>query len=125
MARAFSITSPGSYRLSGSAIAIPGHRLDTLLSQLAPAPQRDRRHRGCRGVHRSARCPGRQARNTLEVTASSTLGSLPSLAPSNLFEAGEGGARVLGGGDPPPLPRAGGGDAQPLPSGGARPPAAP
>jgi arabinofuranan 3-O-arabinosyltransferase len=77
MAREFSIGSRSMFRFSGSAIAVPGPALDGLLARLAPAPT-----------------------GTLQVTASSTLGSLPSLAPYNLFKAGQQGSWIAGAGKP-------------------------
>jgi arabinofuranan 3-O-arabinosyltransferase len=73
MARVFTTSSQSSFRLSGSAIAVPGAGLDALLAALAPVPK-----------------------HGIEVTASSTLGSLPALAPSNLFRAGKPGPWIAG-----------------------------
>lgn len=77
MARQFVTSSATRFKLSATAIAIPGRKLDALLAKLAPAPKRG-----------------------LEVTASSTWGSLPSLAPSNLFKAGHTGSWIAGAGHP-------------------------
>ncbi len=62
LARTFTTPVQGSFHLGASAIAVPGAPLDAVLTSLTPV----------RG-------------NTLEVTASSTYGSLPGLAPANLF----------------------------------------
>jgi arabinofuranan 3-O-arabinosyltransferase len=72
--RTFVTPHTTSFRLSASAIALPGPGLDALLSRLTPA-----------------------RKNTLEVTASSTFGSLPSLSPANLFVPGRHDAWIAGG----------------------------
>ncbi len=77
LARQFVTSSAAEFKLSASAIAIPGRRLDALLAALAPAP-----------------------RHTLQVTASSTYGSLPSLGPSNLFKPGLPGPWIAGAANP-------------------------
>jgi len=77
LARQFVTRSATVFRLRATAIAIPGRRLDALLATLAPAPK-----------------------HTLQVTASSTWGSLPSLAPSNLFKAGRPGPWIAGAAKP-------------------------
>ncbi len=65
LARQIFTRATGSYKFAGTAIAVPGRKLDQLLASLTPA----RKH-------------------ALEVTASSTWGSLPDLAPVRLFEKG-------------------------------------
>jgi len=78
LARQFVTPGVGSFRLAASAFALPGLKLDALLGKLAPA-----------------------GRHALEVTASSTWGSLPGLAPVNLFESGpRHGPWVAGAGNP-------------------------
>ncbi|MGI9006374.1 MAG: alpha-(1-_3)-arabinofuranosyltransferase domain-containing protein, partial [Streptosporangiaceae bacterium] len=74
MARQFSTAGPAAYRFGASAIAVPGRALDAILAGLTPV-----------------------RKGTLEVTASSTYGSLPSLAPANLFRARHPGSWVAGG----------------------------
>ncbi|HEX9067026.1 MAG TPA: alpha-(1-_3)-arabinofuranosyltransferase family protein [Streptosporangiaceae bacterium] len=74
MARLFTTEGPAAYRLGASAIAVPGRALDAILAKLTPV-----------------------RRGTLEVTASSTYGSLPSLAPANLFRARNPGSWIAGG----------------------------
>ena len=74
MARRFSTEGPAAYRFGASAIAVPGRALDAILAGLTPVRQ-----------------------GTLEVTASSTYGSLPSLAPANLFRARHPGSWIAGG----------------------------
>ncbi|MGN6795540.1 MAG: alpha-(1-_3)-arabinofuranosyltransferase domain-containing protein, partial [Streptosporangiaceae bacterium] len=73
LARTFESTKSGRVRFGATAIAVPGQDLDAILTSLTP-------------VHRK----------TLEVTASSTYGSLPSLAPTNLFSRGDAGAWIAG-----------------------------
>ncbi len=73
LARTFVTTSQAQFSFSANAIAVPGKALDAILSSLTPV----------RG-------------KTLEVTASSTYGSLPSLAPANLFRPGNPGAWIAG-----------------------------
>ena len=77
MARQFVTPSATVLKLSATAIAIPGHNLNALLARLTPAPK-----------------------HTLVVTASSTWGSLPSLAPSNLFKAGHQSSWIAGAANP-------------------------
>ncbi len=74
MARQFSTEGLAAYRFGASAIAVPGRALDAILAGLTPARQ-----------------------GTLEVTASSTYGSLPALAPANLFRARHPGSWIAGG----------------------------
>jgi arabinofuranan 3-O-arabinosyltransferase len=75
LARAFVTPQAGLFKVSATAVALPGSALDALLAQLTPA-----------GKH------------TLRVTASSTFGSLPSLAVSNLFNGT--GPWIAGGANP-------------------------
>ncbi|HWF80015.1 MAG TPA: alpha-(1-_3)-arabinofuranosyltransferase family protein, partial [Streptosporangiaceae bacterium] len=77
LARQFVTSSASVLKLSATAIAIPGRGLNALIAKLAPAPK-----------------------HTLQVTASSTWGSLPSLAPSNLFKAGRQGSWIAGAANP-------------------------
>ncbi|HUD36062.1 MAG TPA: alpha-(1-_3)-arabinofuranosyltransferase family protein [Streptosporangiaceae bacterium] len=77
LARQIVTRSFASFKLTASAIAVPGQRLDALLAGLTPA-------------HKHA----------LEVTASSTWGSLPDLAPINLFKAHHQGSWIAGAGSP-------------------------
>ncbi len=77
MARMVPVRSQTMFQVTGSAIAVPGRKLDVLLARLAPAPK-----------------------NTLQVTASSTLGSLPALGPSNLFKPGQPSSWIAGAGNP-------------------------
>ncbi len=65
MAEQFTTRAVSSFRLSASAMVVPGPRLDRLLALLTPKPD-----------------------HTLEVTASSTYGSLPGFAPASLFNGG-------------------------------------
>ncbi|HEX9551810.1 MAG TPA: alpha-(1-_3)-arabinofuranosyltransferase family protein [Streptosporangiaceae bacterium] len=74
LARTFTTPGQGSFRLGASAIAVPGSAFDAVLTSLTPV----------RG-------------NTLEVTASSTYGSLPGLAPANLFRLDHPGPWIAGG----------------------------
>ena len=74
MARRFTTAGPAAYRFRASAMAVPGPALNAILARLSPAR------------------PG-----TLEVTASSTYGSLPSLAPANLFNGRHPGNWIAGG----------------------------
>jgi arabinofuranan 3-O-arabinosyltransferase len=74
MARRFSTAGPAAYRFSASAIAVPGPALDAILARLTPVRA-----------------------GALEVTASSTYGSLPSLAPANLFRVRNPGSWIAGG----------------------------
>ncbi len=66
LARQIFTNSAGTYKFSATAIAVPGQKLDALLARLTPA-----------------------RKYALEVTASSTWGSLPDLAPVRLFEKGK------------------------------------
>jgi arabinofuranan 3-O-arabinosyltransferase len=75
LARAFVAPEAGLFTVSATAVALPGSALDALLARLTPA-----------GKH------------TLRVSASSTLGSLPSLAVSNLFNGT--GPWIAGGANP-------------------------
>ncbi len=77
LARTFATTRVGTFRFSATAIAIPGKKLDGLLASLTPS-----------------------LRHTLEVTASSSLGSLPDLEPQNLFRPGQSGSWIAGAPDP-------------------------
>ena len=77
MARQFVTPSETVLKLSATAIAVPGRKLNALLAALTPAP-----------------------RHSLVVTASSTWGSLPSLAPSNLFKAGQKSSWIAGAANP-------------------------
>jgi arabinofuranan 3-O-arabinosyltransferase len=78
LARQIVTRSPGTYQFAATAIAVPGQKLDALLAELTPA----RKH-------------------ALEVTASSTWGSLPDLAPVRLFEKGrQHGSWIAGAGNP-------------------------
>lgn len=76
MARRFTTAGPAAYRFGASAMAVPGPALNAILAKLTPVR------------------PG-----ALEVTASSTYGSLPSLAPANLFNARHPGNWIAGGSD--------------------------
>ena len=62
LARTFVTPGPEMLRMTATAVALPGKALDALLGRLAPA-----------------------SRRAIHVSASSTLGSLPSLAAANLF----------------------------------------
>jgi arabinofuranan 3-O-arabinosyltransferase len=62
LARAFSTAGPAPLRMTATAMALPGRALTALLQRLTPAG------------------PGQ-----VQVTATSTLGSLPSLAPAQLL----------------------------------------
>ena len=73
LARTFESSGYGRYMFGASAIAVPGQDLDAILTSLTP-------------VHGK----------TLLVTASSTYGSLPSLAPANLLRRGDPGAWIAG-----------------------------
>jgi arabinofuranan 3-O-arabinosyltransferase len=73
MARTFATPGLASYRFSGTAIAVPGPDLDAVLGEISPAG------------------PG-----NLQVTASSTWGGLPALAPTNLFSTRHPGAWIAG-----------------------------
>jgi arabinofuranan 3-O-arabinosyltransferase len=75
LARAFVTPEAGLFKVSATAVALPGSALDALLARLTPA-----------------------GRHTLRVGASSTLGSLPSLAVSNLFNGT--GPWIAGGANP-------------------------
>ena len=77
LARTFATPSQGWFKLAASGLAVPGRALDAILSTLTPA-----------------------RRNTLEVTASSTLASLPSLAAANLMRRDHPGAWIAGGPKP-------------------------
>ncbi len=77
LARIVVTRSLASFRLAASAIAVPGRRLDELLAKLTP----NRKHE-------------------LEVTASSTFGSLPDLGPVNLFKVTDPGSWIAGSGRP-------------------------
>ena len=77
MARTFATPSQGWYKLTASGLAVPGPGLDAILSKLSPA-----------------------RKNTLEVTASSTWASLPSLAAANLLRPDHPGAWIAGGPKP-------------------------
>ncbi|HEY3908209.1 MAG TPA: alpha-(1-_3)-arabinofuranosyltransferase family protein [Streptosporangiaceae bacterium] len=77
LARMFSIPSTDAFRLTASAIAVPGRKLTALLDGLTPVRP-----------------------DSLEVTATSTWGSLPGLAPYHLFKATHQGAWIAGAGKP-------------------------
>ncbi|HUC59065.1 MAG TPA: alpha-(1-_3)-arabinofuranosyltransferase family protein [Streptosporangiaceae bacterium] len=78
LARQIVTQTPGTYKFSATAIAVPGQKLDALLAELTPA-----------------------RKNALEVTASSTWGSLPDLEPIRLFEKGRHqGSWIAGAGKP-------------------------
>ena len=77
MARTFATSSQGWFKLAASGLAVPGPDLDAILSQLTPV-----------------------RKNTLEVTASSTWASLPSLAAANLLRRDHPGAWIAGGPKP-------------------------
>ncbi|HET9895257.1 MAG TPA: alpha-(1-_3)-arabinofuranosyltransferase family protein [Streptosporangiaceae bacterium] len=77
LARAFATARTGTYRFRATAIAVPGKKLDALLARLTPS-----------------------LRHTLEVTASSTLGSLPDLEPQSLFQPGRSGSWIAGAPNP-------------------------
>ena len=62
LARTFTTTTPAPLRMTATAMALPGRALTALLRRLTPA------------------APGQ-----LQVTATSTLGSLPTLAPAHLL----------------------------------------
>jgi arabinofuranan 3-O-arabinosyltransferase len=74
LARIFTTAAPGPFAFRASAIAVPGPALDAILTSLTPV-----------------------SRDTLEVTASSTYGSLPGLAPANLFRPDHPGPWIAGG----------------------------
>jgi len=77
MARMFTIPGTDTFKIAASAIAIPGRKLNALLAGLTPARP-----------------------DSLEVTATSTWGSLPSLAPYHLFKATHQSAWIAGAGKP-------------------------
>jgi arabinofuranan 3-O-arabinosyltransferase len=77
LARMFSTPRGSAYTLHAAAIAVPGTWLDNLLNGLVPA-----------------------RKNSLQVTASSSLGSLPSLEPANLFRADHPGPWIAGAAKP-------------------------
>jgi len=77
LARLFTTPRGATYQLRASAIAVPGPPLDGVLRGLTPV-----------------------RKNSLAVTASSTWGSLPSLAPANLFSPGHAGSWIAGAGKP-------------------------
>jgi len=77
LARTFATSSQGWFKLTASGLAVPGPALDAILSRLTPART-----------------------NTLEVTASSTWASLPSLAAANLLRRDHPGAWIAGGPKP-------------------------
>jgi arabinofuranan 3-O-arabinosyltransferase len=67
LARTFATADPGQFDFAASALAVPGPALDAILTSLTPVRAK-----------------------TLEVTASSTYGSLPSLAAANLLRSDPG-----------------------------------
>jgi arabinofuranan 3-O-arabinosyltransferase len=75
LARTFAAPGARALRVFATAVALPGEALDTLLGRLTPA-----------------------GRHSLRVSASSTLGSLPSLAVGNLFNGT--GSWIAGGANP-------------------------
>ena len=77
LARMFSIPSTDTFKLTASAIAVPGRKLTALLAGLTPVRP-----------------------DSLEVTATSTWGSLPGLAPYHLFKATHQSAWIAGAGKP-------------------------
>jgi arabinofuranan 3-O-arabinosyltransferase len=77
LARTFTTPGPQTLSVAGSALALPGAALDAALDQLAPAEK-----------------------SVLNVTASSTWGSLPQFGPANLFSAVNGTAWVSGSPNP-------------------------
>ncbi|HET7014102.1 MAG TPA: alpha-(1-_3)-arabinofuranosyltransferase family protein [Streptosporangiaceae bacterium] len=77
MARMFTIPGTDTFKIAASAIAIPGRKLDALLAGLTPTRP-----------------------DSLEVTTTSTWGSLPSLAPYHLFKATHQSAWIAGAGKP-------------------------
>ena len=77
LARIFATWRPAAYRLRATAIAVPGPALDAVLGRLTAA-----------------------RKDSLEVTASSTWGSLPSLAPASLFRADHPGSWIAGAAKP-------------------------
>ena len=77
LAEMFDTPEPDWFRLAASAMAVPGRPLDAILGRLTPT----RKH-------------------ALEVTSSSTWGSLPDLAASSLFRAKSSGAWIAGGPNP-------------------------
>jgi arabinofuranan 3-O-arabinosyltransferase len=77
LARTFVTARPDVFGVRASAIAVPGPALDSVLASLTPA-----------------------RKDSLEVTASSTWGSLPGLAPANLFRSNHPGAWIAGAAKP-------------------------
>jgi arabinofuranan 3-O-arabinosyltransferase len=77
LARTFVTSGQRRFRVAASAVALPGHALDSLLSHLA-----------------------RPGRRSLSVSASSTLGSLPRLSPANLFSPRNPGPWIAGSAHP-------------------------
>ncbi|HVB42367.1 MAG TPA: alpha-(1-_3)-arabinofuranosyltransferase family protein [Streptosporangiaceae bacterium] len=77
LARTFETRAERAFHLAATAIAVPGRALDALLRRLTP-----------------------RRKHMLVVTANSTLGSLPSLAPTGLFSGGTPGSWIAGGPDP-------------------------
>ncbi|MDR2985625.1 MAG: alpha-(1-_3)-arabinofuranosyltransferase family protein, partial [Nocardiopsaceae bacterium] len=73
LARTFEAAKGGRFSFGGTAMAVPGKDLDAILTSLTPV-----------------------RRKTLQVTASSTYGSLPSLTPANLFRRHDPGAWIAG-----------------------------
>jgi arabinofuranan 3-O-arabinosyltransferase len=76
LARTFESSASGKFTFGATAIAAPGPALDAILASLTPV-----------------------RRKMIAVTASSTYGSLPSLAPANLFRRHNPGAWIAGGRD--------------------------
>jgi arabinofuranan 3-O-arabinosyltransferase len=77
LARTFVTPGPEMLRMTATAVALPGKALDALLGQLAPA-----------------------SRRAIHVSASSTLGSLPSLAAGNLLRGGKATSWIAGSQNP-------------------------
>ncbi|HEX9623340.1 MAG TPA: alpha-(1-_3)-arabinofuranosyltransferase family protein [Streptosporangiaceae bacterium] len=77
LARMFTIPGTDSFKITAIAIAIPGRKLNALLAGLTPTRS-----------------------DSLEVTATSTWASLPSLAPYHLFKATHQSAWIAGAGKP-------------------------
>jgi arabinofuranan 3-O-arabinosyltransferase len=77
MARTFLTAAPGKFVVAGLEMAVPGRALTALLSALTPF-----------------------GRDALQVTASSTWGSLPRLAPAGLFNVRAPSPWIAGGANP-------------------------
>jgi arabinofuranan 3-O-arabinosyltransferase len=77
LARTFVTPGPETLRMTATAVALPGKALDALLGRLTPA-----------------------SRRAIQVSASSTLGSLPSLAAANLLRGTKATAWIAGAPNP-------------------------